>query len=48
MQTISERNTRNRAQQKWRHRMGPKNFAIIRERLVISSANDIQSYGLVC
>ncbi|CAJ2668302.1 unnamed protein product [Trifolium pratense] len=33
VQLISERNTRNRAQQKWRHRMGPKHFALLREKM---------------
>ncbi|KAK8935034.1 hypothetical protein KSP40_PGU019821 [Platanthera guangdongensis] len=35
IQSISKRNTQSRATQKWRHRMGPKTFAIIRERMVI-------------
>lgn len=33
IQSISERNTQSRAIQKWRHRMRPKTFAIIRERM---------------
>ncbi|CAI8596385.1 unnamed protein product [Vicia faba] len=32
IQAISENNTRNRAQLKWMHRMGPKNFALTREK----------------
>ncbi|CAI8610984.1 unnamed protein product [Vicia faba] len=34
IQAISENNTRNRAQLKWMHRMGPKNFALTREKVV--------------
>ncbi|CAI8602668.1 unnamed protein product [Vicia faba] len=33
IQAISESNTRNRAQLKWMHRMGPKNFALTREKV---------------
>ncbi|CAI8590663.1 unnamed protein product [Vicia faba] len=33
IQAISENNTRNRAQLKWMHRMGPKNFALTREKV---------------
>ncbi|XP_058733464.1 uncharacterized protein LOC131605084 [Vicia villosa] len=33
VQVISEKNTNNRAQLKWVHRMGPKNFSLIREKL---------------
>ncbi|CAI8608158.1 unnamed protein product [Vicia faba] len=33
IQEISENNTRNRAQLKWMHRMGPKNFALTREKV---------------
>ncbi|KAJ1378193.1 putative transposase, Ptta/En/Spm, plant [Sesbania bispinosa] len=31
--SISQRNTISRAKQKWRHRMGPRSFALIREKL---------------
>ncbi|KAJ1432738.1 Transposase-associated domain [Sesbania bispinosa] len=33
VQSISQRNTISRAKQKWRHRMGPRSFALIREKL---------------
>ncbi|KAK2389979.1 hypothetical protein QL285_063531 [Trifolium repens] len=33
IQAISEKNTRNRAQLKWVHRMGPQNFSLTREEL---------------
>ncbi|KAL5097416.1 hypothetical protein RYX36_001743, partial [Vicia faba] len=33
IQAISENNTRNKAQLKWMHRMGPKNFALTREKV---------------
>ncbi|CAI8595091.1 unnamed protein product [Vicia faba] len=33
IQAISENNTRNRAQLKWMHRMGPKNYALTREKV---------------
>ncbi|CAI8594294.1 unnamed protein product [Vicia faba] len=33
IQAISENNTRNRAQLKWMHQMGPKNFALTREKV---------------
>ncbi|CAI8584100.1 unnamed protein product [Vicia faba] len=33
IQEISENNTRNRAQLKWMHPMGPKNFALTREKV---------------
>ncbi|CAI8598236.1 unnamed protein product [Vicia faba] len=39
IQAISENNTRNRAQLKWMHRMGPKNFALTREKTVIQQCN---------
>ncbi|CAI8609625.1 unnamed protein product [Vicia faba] len=33
IQAISENNTRNRAQLKWMHQMGPQNFALTREKV---------------
>ncbi|WJX45990.1 hypothetical protein P8452_32831 [Trifolium repens] len=33
IQAISDKNTRNRAQLKWVHRMGPQNFSLTREEL---------------
>ncbi|GAU41087.1 hypothetical protein TSUD_139900 [Trifolium subterraneum] len=33
IKAINEKNTRNRAQLKWVHRMGPKNFSLTREKL---------------
>ncbi|KAF1868182.1 hypothetical protein Lal_00018700 [Lupinus albus] len=33
IQEMSEQNSKNKAQQKWRHRTGPVNFGVIRERL---------------
>ncbi|CAL0303098.1 unnamed protein product [Lupinus luteus] len=33
IQEMSEQNSKNKAQQKWRHRTGPVKFGVIRERL---------------
>lgn len=34
LQNISQKNIANKAKQKFMHRMGPKNFAMIRQKLV--------------
>ncbi|CAL0306332.1 unnamed protein product [Lupinus luteus] len=36
---MSEQNSKNKAQQKWRHRTGPVNFDVIRERLRATKEN---------
>ncbi|XP_019433300.1 PREDICTED: uncharacterized protein LOC109340166, partial [Lupinus angustifolius] len=39
IQEMSEQNSKNKAQQKWRHRTGPVNFGVIRERLRATKEN---------
>ncbi|KAF1881592.1 hypothetical protein Lal_00039808 [Lupinus albus] len=36
---MSEQNSKNKAHQKWRHRTGPVNFGVIRERLRATKEN---------
>ncbi|KAF1892136.1 hypothetical protein Lal_00036492, partial [Lupinus albus] len=36
---MSEQNLKNKAQQKWRHRTGPVNFGVIREKLCATKEN---------
>ncbi|KAK8936610.1 hypothetical protein KSP39_PZI012497 [Platanthera zijinensis] len=40
IKSISERNTQSTTIQKWRHRMGPKTFAVVREKMRLKEKKD--------